>query len=161
VEIRKRFDLRMVVAVTYFVALAVYLAVGLAPAEATNYEISAMLSIPAIDLNTGVTTLSLRKQQLDTPEEIVGSFAKNDSNTLLVGHASTVFSGLYSLKIGDEIIYDDDTYTVKELRTVTKDEINMHELLSEREEKTLTIMTCAGEDFGNGDAAERLILIAT
>lgn len=160
-EIKKRFDLRMVVAVLYFVAFSVYLAVGLAPAEATNYEISAELLISAIDLRADVTALKLTEQKLNTPEKIVGSFARNDSNTLLIGHASTVFRELGSVRVGDEVSYDDDIYTVREVEILKKDEINMNILLSEQAEKTLTIMTCAGEELTGGDATERLIIRAT
>lgn len=159
-EIKKSIDLRKLTIALYSLFFVVYVILGLTPAEATQYSVDATLAIPAIDLKSDVTNLKLANYKLETPDTIVGSFTSSENNTLLIGHVTTVFSGLDSVEIGDVIFYNDKSYTVREVEVLTKQEVDMAEILEPREVDTLTIMTCAGEIYEDGDASHRLIIIA-
>ena len=160
-EIRKRLDLKKLLAGIYVFALVVYFAIGFMPADATNYEVSAELAIPSIGLNSDVTQLSLKDHQLETPRTIVGSFARNSHKTLLIGHSTTVFNKLNEVKIGDEIVYDDTIYYIYNIYTVKKEEVSMGKLLTDEDKDTIVLMTCAGEPIGELDATHRLIVWAS
>ena len=71
-----------------------------------------------------------------------------------------MFSKLDSVEIGDVIFYNDKSYIVREVEVLTKQEVDMAEILEPREVDTLTIMTCAGEIYEDGDASHRLIILA-
>ena len=160
---RKPLDLRKAVFSGYFVSLAGYTLVGLVgflPAEAMSYDVSASINIPAINLTSDVTELELINNKLDTPDTIVGSFASAENKTFLVGHASTVFQDLKNIEVGNEINYNNKTYVVKNTTVLAKSEISMKELLSPAKKDTLIVMTCSGNDLGNGDATHRLIVTA-
>ena len=160
-ELRKRISPRIILAGLYILFFLVYIIVGLQPAEAANsYEISTKLSIPSIELDSDVTTLYMEDHKLETPDDIVGEFTRAKNKTLLIGHAKTVFKDLYKTKVKDEIIYNDKLYIVSNIETLEKLDINMNRLLSEADEDTIVIMTCAGTDLGNGDATHRLIVTA-
>lgn len=163
-ELRKRFDLRMIVTILYVVFACAYLAVGfvidLTPADAAEYDASTDIHIPVIDLDSDVTTLHLNENVLDTPDTIVGRFTWAENKTLLVGHAGTVFQNLKYLTVGDEIYYDEVWYKVVKMEVKAKAEISMTEILAEAEEETIIIMTCSGQDLGGGDATHRLIVTA-
>lgn len=160
-ELRKRLDFRIVVMGIFAFVFMVYLIIGLQPADAANYEISAELSIPSIGLESDVTTLTLKDKVLETPDYIVGSFSRAKNKTLLIGHSSTVFQDLGEVKIGDAIEYDETGYRVVETKVFEKAEISMEEILAAEDTDTLVIMTCAGEDLGDGDATHRLIIVAS
>lgn len=160
-ELRRRLDLRMVLAGLYVLLLGIYIIVGLQPADATKLEVAAELSIPAIDLTSDVTNLKLNGTKLDTPATIVGSYSQAKNKTLLIGHSTTVFENLNQVQVGDEIDYNGKEYVVKESEILAKAEIDMNELLAEAETDTLVVMTCAGELLGGGDATHRLIITAT
>lgn len=154
-------DLRAVCTIAYVVVVAVYLIVGLTPARAADYEITTDMQIPAIGLASDVTTVRLDDNRLDTPDTIVGRYAPLKNKTLLFGHSSTVFSDLKDIELGDEVFYDDARYVVNKIETLAKAEISMSKLLAEAKVETIVIMTCAGEDLGNGDATHRLLVTAT
>lgn len=162
-ELRKSFDLRKVTISTYFVLMAIYVLFGFTPtaAEATKYEVSAELAIPSIGLTSDVTALRLHEGNLDTPDTIVGSFSNAENKVFLVGHRAGVFHDLENIKVGDEIIYDYETFVVKKTEVLEKAAISMDALLKAADTKTLVIMTCAGEDLPNGDATHRLIITAS
>ena len=160
-RIRHSFDLRKFVIFTYFSALLVYLIFGFMPAGAANYEVSARINIPAIDLVSDVTELDLNGRKLETPDYIVGSYSNAENKTLLIGHRSTVFTNLNQALVGDAIWYNGRAYLIKKTEMFKKSEINMDRLLKSEETDTLVIMTCAGEDLENGDATHRLIVTAT
>lgn len=160
-ELKKSFDLRRVFISVYVLFFVAFLIIGLQPAEATQYEISAELYIPSIGLTSSVTTLHLKNHQLEAPATIVGSFTRHPSKTLLIGHASTVFQNLAQANTGDSIIYDDATYRIVNRQIIEKTAVSMSQLLSPAEQNTLIIMTCAGTDLGHGDATHRLIITAT
>ena len=161
-EIRARLDFRKIVIPLYAVCFVVYLIFGLTPtsAGATYYEISGNLEIPAIDLNSDVTTLNIEDHKLKTPRTIGGSYSRSENKTLLIGHSSTVFSKLDQIWVGDIVNYNGYSYLVKDIIVDKKENINMRELLRAAETDTLIIMTCAGNDLEDGDATHRLIITA-
>lgn len=159
-ELKRRISGKYVFAVLYCVAFAVYIWIGLQPAEAVNYEISSNLSIPAIDLQSDVTALSLNNQNLDTPDTIVGSFQKSPNKTLLIGHSTTVFKNLHEIHFGDLIYYNNKTYQINDINTLAKAKISMAEILEPAKSDTIVIMTCAGQLLDGGDATHRLIITA-
>lgn len=141
-------------------ALIIYLAVGLQPADAKDYNFAGQLSIPAIGLQSDVAELKLESGGLSTPETIVGSYSKSLNKTLLIGHSTGIFSELHALKVGDFIQLNGEDYRVVSIQNLSKSQINMQKLLKAEEKETLVLMTCAGIVFSNGDATERLIIIA-
>ena len=144
----------------YFVCFAIFLAIGLRPAEAIDLEVSATLIIPAIGLESDVTTLSVKEHRLETPDYIAGSFSRFKNKTLLIGHSSTVFSKLKDLKVGNKIVYAGTKYQIVKIETMKKSEISMHDILADTDKRTIILMTCAGESLGGQDATHRLIITA-
>lgn len=159
-ELKQRIDTKVVFIIAYVVLFIVYIVIGLQPAEAVNYEITSKLNIPSIGLESDVTKLSYSGVKLDTPDTIVGSYAASDNKTFLIGHSSTVFGDLDDVKIGDYIEYDSVTYKIVKARLAVKEVIDMDEILAPADIDTIVIMTCAGDDLGNGDASHRLIITA-
>ncbi len=161
-EIRKSFDFRILFFLISFLTFVILLSLGLSPAEATaQYDISGSLFIPSIELSSDVASLTLDQNKLNTPDEIVGSFSNHDNKTLLIGHSSTVFNNLHDVTIGNVIIYNEHKYIVVDIDVLEKEAISMSKILKSEKENTLVLMTCAGEDYGNGDSSHRLILTAT
>lgn len=163
-KLRKRFyfhfNFRKVFIATYCVMFAIYIAIGLAPAGAAQYETATQITIPSIDLYSDVVSLTLNGDKLDTPDTVVGSYMGAQNKTLLVGHSSTVFNRLKDVKLGDEIIYDGNIYSVTLKRLAEKSVIDMDEILAPAERDTIVVMTCAGRSLGGNDATHRLILQA-
>ena len=159
-ELRRRGDPRLVFLVLSLVLAAIYIIVGLQPAEAANYEISAQLSIPAIGLDSDVTELARDGQKLNTPDTIVGAYTRAENKTLLIGHATTVFENLSAVKLGAEVEYNGKNYHVVAREMVPKTQISMNKVLAGAEKDTLIIMTCAGELYSDGDASHRFMITA-
>ena len=159
-ELRRRLNPRTIFISLYFVCFAIYLFIGLQPAEAVNYNISAKLEIPSIALNTDVTNLTLNGNKLDTPDTIVGSFSQSRNKTLLIGHSTTVFQHLKEVDLGDTIKYNEKNYTITKLEFKQKTLIDMSKVLESEDEETIVIMTCAGVLLDNGDATHRFIVTA-
>lgn len=160
-ELRRHFDLRYVFVGLYVLFFALYIVVGLQPAEAAvSYDISANLSIPAIGLRSDVTELTLHDGNLDTPDTIVGSYSRADNKTLLIGHSTTIFAHLDDIRLGDMIEYNNTSYTVISYTIQAKSDISMTRLLKATNNDTIVLMTCAGELLENGDATHRLIVTA-
>ena len=159
-EFKRRYNYRRIITVIYVVALSVYLIIGLQPAEATQYEISGEVKIPAIGLSSAVTSLEIEDHKLKTPDTIVGSYSKDPSKVFLFGHSSVVFKELKRVKINDEIIYNDKSYHIVSTKVILKANIDMNEILAPAEDNTLIIMTCAGLPVGEKDATHRLIITA-
>lgn len=145
----------------YFAMIIHFLTLGFSPASATEYDISGQLLIPSIGLNSNVTSLELSDDGLDTPDSIVGSFSLHKNKTLLIGHSSTVFKSLASVQNNDTLIFSSKPYRVIASIVKEKNSISMSQLLKSSPRDTLVLMTCAGEDLGNGDATHRLIVFAT
>ena len=159
-ELKRRWDARVVFTIVYFVCFVAYLLTAFWPAEAKTYAVSSHLVIPSITLSSDVTSLELVEGKLETPDTIVGSFSKAKNKTLLIGHSSTVFTGLKNVKLGDELVYANNKYIIVASEVLLKTDINMDKLLRKAARDTIVIMTCAGEDLGHGDSTHRLILTA-
>lgn len=160
-ELRKHLNWRGIFVGLYVLAFGIYIAIGLQPAEASDYVISGTLSIPKLSLTSEVTDLTLENGQLNTPDTIVGSYTRAPHKTLLIGHSTTVFRELDKVEPGDDIYYNDKIYRVIKREVLAKPDISMGKLLRREEEDTLVIMTCAGELKENGDATHRLIITAS
>lgn len=160
VELKRHLDLRYLFVGLYVVLFVVYIIVGLQPAGAVNYEVSANLNIPSIGLDTDVTSLTLEDNRLNTPDTIVGSYSQAKNKTLLIGHSTTIFENLRSIIIGEKIIYNDKSYEVAEYYVEAKNDISMTELLQTESRDTIVLMTCAGTLLDGGDATHRLIVVA-
>ena len=77
-----------------------------------------------------------------------------------MGHKNTIFNGLENIAPGDLIEFSGERYRVAEIEVAAKEEINMAEILADEAEKTLILMTCAGEALGGDDYSHRLIVAA-
>lgn len=126
-------------------------------AETANSE----LIIPAINLDIPVTKVGMTDNNLDVPEQIVGSYSVHKNKTLLIGHSTTAFTGLKDLKIGDQVLYNDQTYTVTNIEQKEKASISMKEILKAEEKDTVVLMTCSGEQITKTDFSHRLIITAS
>lgn len=160
-ELKRRVKPELVFISIYILMAVVYLWVGFQPAGAKDYNVTTSLVIPSINLETDVTALEPVNHRLETPDTIAGSYRSGDHKELLIGHSSTVFADLDEVQVGDTIIYEQSEYSVRDIVTLSKEEISMRELLKDSDEKTIIIMTCAGEDLGEGDSTHRLIVTAT
>ena len=160
VELRRRLDPKKIFVGLYVILFVIYIIVGLRPAGAAEYTISAELSIPSIGLESNVTALELENYKLNTPDTIAGSYSQADNKTLLIGHSTTVFQDLDLVKLGDLINYNDKNYRVVRLDMRRKSQIDMNEILAGAERDTLMIMTCAGQLLDGGDATHRLVVTA-
>jgi LPXTG-site transpeptidase (sortase) family protein len=161
VELKKSFDFRKIIIPMYLVGFLIYLAIGLLPAEAARYNIVGELEIPQINLVSDVAEIKIEDHVLKTPDTIVGSYSRHEHKLFLFGHASGIFKNLANLQIGDEIVYQSITYKINSMIIEEKSMINMAEVLQEEDKDTLVLMTCAGEDLGNGDSTHRLLVTAT
>lgn len=159
-EIKKRFNLKWFLSLVYFVCFGIFLRIGLEPAEAINYQVSGNFDAPTISLSADITELELANHQLQTPDEIIGSYSTNLNKTLLIGHSSTVFRRLAELKLRDVVYYNDTPYLIQRIDIVPKNKIDMHEVLKAEPEDTIILMTCAGKDLGNRDSSHRLMIKA-
>lgn len=157
---RRKLDFRKAITILYIVAFSFYLFIGFRPADATAYEISNGLAIPSINLISGVTSLELKDRKLDTPSTIVGSYSNSMNKTFLIGHSSTVFQNLKSVKVGESIYYDDKEYKITEMQTLKKSDVDMGDVLKAEDVDTVVIMTCAGETISKTDATHRLLVTA-
>lgn len=151
---------RSVISTVYAMFFAIYLAIGFQPADTTDYNITSTLQIPEIALASDVAELELEGRQLATPAKIVGSYSVKKNKTLLIGHSTTIFKNLHYLAGGDRIVYGGEIYKITDIKTVKKSAVNMAELLEASEQKTIVLMTCAGDKIGATDATHRLLITA-
>ena len=79
-----------------------------------------------------------------------------------MGHSSTIFSGLKSVKTGEEISYNSKIYTITDITEKQKQDIVMKDILKSEEKPTLILMTCSGEKIAGSasDHTHRLIVTA-
>ncbi|MBR2658871.1 sortase [Candidatus Saccharibacteria bacterium] len=160
VEIRKRFDFRVIIATICF-AIGTFCFLNYHHlASAQEYEIFTKLTIQNIELSSDVTKTHLLNYKIVTPDYIVGSFSRAENKTLLVGHSTTAFENLKNVELNDEIEYNDKKYVTKKIEVLEKADIDMDKILAPAKEDTLVLMTCAGELYDNGDASHRLIITA-
>ena len=160
VELKKRFNTKAFLAVGYVLVAVIYIVIGLQPARAIQYDTYTQIIIPEIELVSDVTKLTLDNNALNTPDTIVGSYSRNQNKTLLIGHSTSVFQNLKEVKMYSEILYNGNRYVVAEIKTMSKSEINMNQILKSEDRETLIIMTCAGELLEDGDATHRLLITA-
>lgn len=160
-ELKQRLNPKVIFVGLYVILFAIYIIVGLQPADAAQYKKATELAIPAIGLEVDVAELDLNNGKLDTPDVIVGSYAREANKTLLIGHSTTAFENLNAVRLGDEIIYGGEVYHVVAIDQVRKAEVDMGQVLAEAEKDTVIMMTCAGELLSGGDATHRLLVTAT
>lgn len=151
---------RVFTALFFMVMLPVYLFIGVQPAISINHADLPELSIASVHLTTPVEPLELVDHQLTAPDLIAGSFSQHKNKILLIGHSSSIFNNLNQLQNGQEIVYNNETYNVRSIETIAKEQIDMAEVLSASEIPTLVLMTCAGEPLPDQDATHRLIITA-
>lgn len=151
----------------YFVAGYVFFYFGLQPTisakdtyakEASVAE--TRLQIPEIELNVPVVSIGIKDNDLEVPEQIVGSYSAHHNKVLLIGHSSTAFSNLNKVKKENKIIYNDKVYVVNNIEQKEKTEISMKEILKAEKDDTIILMTCSGEQITETDYSHRLIITA-
>ena len=62
--------------------------------------------------------------------------------------------------VGDEVVYDGESYVIVSEEVRAKAEISMREILRNETEPTLVLMTCSGEHIEGQDYSHRLIIYA-
>ncbi len=160
-EIKNSFSWRKVFIRAYLAGFLVFLLGGLMPTEVNaKNESTEILEIPAIDLVTDVVVARREGDRLVVPDNNVGSYSRANNKTLLVGHSSTIFDKLDEVHVDDVLVYGAHQYVVENIEVLLKDEIEMRKILKTETSDTVVLMTCAGEDLGNGDATHRLIITA-
>lgn len=152
---------KVLTAAFFMIMLPIYFFIGFQPAPLADAASYPPLKIPAINLETPVTTVELVNHQLAVPATIAGVYQPFENKLFIIGHSSTVFQNLDQLSIEDQITYDGELYTIIDRITLPKSDISMNDLLADAPQKTIIIMTCAGEPLPNQDATHRLILTAT
>ena len=159
-ELKRRFSFRKFFTIIYILSFLAYIGFYIVSPDGIAYMFDGGLLIPSIDLTSGVTKLELKNNRLDTPDSIVGSYARNTNKTLLIGHSSTVFKNLDQVNVNDIVTYNNTEYTVTNVETFKKSDIKMSNVLKAEEKDTLVLMTCAGTPVGDKDATHRLIVTA-
>lgn len=152
--------IKIVMTVFYMIAVPVFIFVGLQPAGAVDAEGLPKLLVPSIELSTPVTESTVTNGELSVPDRIAAVYSMDPSKILLMGHSATVFSNLKEIKIGDEVIYNERTYTVFSIEQKLKENIKMADILAPAERETIVMMTCAGQPLGGNDFSHRLIITA-
>lgn len=146
--------------IALFLLPAIYTYYGFQP-----YRVDASaperLFIPSINLSTPVDNVSKNGFSLEVPEIIAGAYSENTNKTLLIGHSNTVFEHLNRLNPGDTLIFDEQTYQIRNITTKAKSEIDMSQILSAAEQPTIILMTCTGQHLSGHDYSHRLIITAT
>lgn len=150
-----------VLTTTFFmIMLPIYLFIGLQPAPLVDAASYPSLEIPAIHLKTPVASVELIDRQLAVPATIAGIYQPFANKLFIIGHSSTVFRNLDQLEIGQTFSYDGGQFIITDRKILEKSTISMNEILSDTPEKTIIIMTCAGESLPDQDATHRLIITA-
>ena len=151
----------------YLVAIPVYLYFGFQPsgnmvmayAEEAKTA-TGSLAIPSIDLVAPMSDVELNGRVLSAPNYIVGRYQSYNNKVLVMGHSSTVFQRLPEVSVGDEILYDGQSFEIVSKEVRAKSEILMSEILKDEKELTLVLMTCSGEHLSGQDYSHRLIIYA-
>lgn len=151
---------KVIAAAFFMIMLPIYLFIGLQPAPLVDAASYPSLEIPAIDLKTPVTNVELIDHQLTVPANIAGIYQPFENKLFIIGHSSTVFQNLDQLKINQTFSYDGQQFIVTDRTILAKSAISMNDILKDAPEKTVVIMTCAGEPLPNQDATHRLIITA-
>jgi len=147
--------------VMLFVILApFYFFSGIQPVssiEATSYP---ELSLPSINLSTPVAPLEMTDHQLIAPATIAGSYSQAANKQFIIGHSSTVFQKLDQSQLYQHLYYNEVEYTITNIETLLKADVDMDAILAASDTETLVIMTCAGTPLPEQDATHRLIVTA-
>lgn len=151
---------KVLTAAFFMIMLPIYVFIGLQPAPLVDASSYPTLEIPAIRLKTPVASLELIDRQFEVPATIAGIYQPFPNKLFIIGHSSTVFQSLDQLQLGQTLTFADETYLVTDRVTLAKSDISMNEILSNATEKTIIIMTCAGDPLPNQDATHRLIITA-
>lgn len=141
----------------YAVFIPIYLYIGLQPASASNF--SGNLKIPSVNISAGIEDVEMIENKLETPDFSIGSFAPNKNKIFLFAHSSSAFKNLENIKLEDEILYNSETFLVTGISTLLVEKIDMRTVLKSAPEKTLILMTCAGEEK-DGNFPARLLVTA-
>lgn len=153
--------IKTLAAAFFMIMLPIYLFIGLQPAPFADAASYPILEIPTINLKTPVASVELVDRQLAVPATIAGIYQPFDNKLFIIGHSSTVFKNLNQLQLNHTFTYANETYHITDRTILQKSNISMNELLADTPEKTIIIMTCAGEPLPNQDATHRLIITAT
>lgn len=155
-------EIKLFLGAFFAIMLPIYIFIGLQPIPIASADSLPHLTINSISLTTPVATVTLTdKHELIAPATIAGVYEAAENKLFIIGHSSTVFAKLDRAKVGDIITYDQHSYTIRELQTLQKSDINMSQILEATPQPTLIIMTCAGIPLPNQDATHRLIITAT
>ncbi len=123
---------------------------------------NASLRISAIGIFAPVSPGILNGKTLEVPNSRIASYT-NGHKVFLYAHNTGIFQDLNQLKIGDKISYIQDNttqnFTVSDIQTLAKQNVNMGKLLTDTESSQLILMTCAGQKIDD-DYIERLIIYA-
>lgn len=152
--------LRVFFVMLFMILAPFYFFSGIQPVssiEATSYP---ELSLPSIGLNTPVAPLEMTDRQLIAPATIAGSYSQAENKQFIIGHSSTVFQTLSQSQLYQHIYYNDIEYTITNIETLAKADVDMNAILSASEVETLVIMTCAGTPLPGQDATHRLVITA-
>lgn len=153
--------IRVFVAGFFMIMVPIYLYLGFLPASSLDYTNYPTLEIPTINLSTPVAKIELQDRELIAPATIAGVYQPHLNKLFIIGHSSTVFKNLHQISENALFSYENQTYQVQSISTLEKSAIDMKNILSPTEEKTIIIMTCAGTPLPNQDATHRLIITAT
>lgn len=129
--------------------------------NATKATSGDRLEIPSINLATTTRSVDLVDHRFSVPDAEVGAYYATSNKIFLMGHKSTIFSNLTNIAPSDEIVFADTTYRVTNISIKLKSTIDMSEILADTPEKTLVLMTCAGQPLEGDDYTHRLIITAT
>ncbi len=134
---------------------------GYAAASNTQPSYSgAGLSIPSLGIATSVSASTLSGNELSVPSSSVSSYG-----TLLMGHSSGVFRNLPAASVGQEIIYNGQTYIINKVKLnlpVAQDRKSVGNysmyVLTNYGPGNIVLMTCAGSyQPGFGYTARTLV----
>ena len=149
---------KVLTAAFFMIMLPIYVFIGLQPASLADAASYPVLEIPAINLKTPVTSVELVDRQLAVPATIAGIYRPFENKLFIIGHSSTVFHSLDQLQTEETLIYDGESYRITNRTTVEKSAISMNQLLADAPEKTVIIMTCAGDPLPNQDADRKSVV---
>ena len=154
-----RAKLGLLLGFAYFIAIAGFVVHVFMPqlADATSEE---RLFIPSIGLIARVKDIERQGNQLIAPDYIAGAYQPTNHKTVIIGHSSTIFKDLKNVKDTDSFTFDNHKYQIKSREIVEKSLVDMKDIVSETEVRTVILMTCYGESLGGQDFSHRLIITA-
>ena len=152
---------RLVFTTLYLLWAVAFIALSLNSIAKTNAASGDRLEISSIHLDTITRAVDLVDHRFSVPDAEVGAYSAAPNKTFLMGHKSTIFKDLVNVAPSDEITFAGTSYLVTNISIEPKAAIDMSEILADTPEKTLILMTCAGEPLDGSDYTHRLIITAT